>query len=85
MRITDKAKEKLGAVGEWVAYFTPLIVMFGFFITQNVHMNARIDETIRSTNARIDETIRSTNARADTLHQEFMDLLKEMRRDKERK
>lgn len=83
MKITEKTKEKLGVFGEWVAYYSPLVVMFIFFYNQMTTItsrldatNARIDQTIQITNARIDDC----NKRADMLHQEFIDLLKEMKR-----
>lgn len=76
MQITDKAKEKLGTLGEFAAWYAPLIALFVFFYSQTSAMNHRID----ATNCRIDETIRSGNARADQLHQEFIELLKELRR-----
>jgi hypothetical protein len=69
MQITDKAKEKLGTLGEFAAWYAPLIGLFLFFYSQTSAMNHRIDETIRS-----------GNERADRLHQEFIDLLKEMRK-----
>jgi uncharacterized coiled-coil DUF342 family protein len=87
MQITDKAKEKLDYLKEWTAWYAPLIALFVFFYSQTSAMNHRIDATIQSTNQRIDETIRigheradQCNARADQLHQEFTDLLKEMRK-----
>jgi hypothetical protein len=80
--LPETTRAMLTTIGDFAAWYAPLIGMFVFFYRATKSMDDRIDETIRTTNQRIDETIRSGNERADKLHHEFIDLLKELRRDK---
>jgi len=75
MQLPEKIKERLGLLGEWVAFFGPLIAMFAFFHHANTVTGQRVDATISNFQRSIDEV----HKRSDVLHQEFIDLLKERR------
>lgn len=76
MKIFDKVKGMLGAFGEWASVMAPVVGLFLFAHHENVHVNDRLDQHMIEINKRAD----MINQRADVLHQEFIDLLKEMRK-----
>lgn len=55
--------------GEWLVFMGTLIVMFMFVHNENVHLTERLDNHTMEIHKRID-----------TLHKEFYELLKEMRK-----
>lgn len=69
MELLSKVKEKWGIFGEWASIIAPV---FGLFLYVH-HENVRVNE-------RLDDHITAIHQRCDLLHQEFIGLLKELRK-----
>ena len=76
MEILSKVKDKWGIVGEWLTIMAPIFGLFLYCHHENTRVNERLDNHITSINLRSDQI----NQRCDLLHQEFIDLLKELRK-----
>ena len=84
MELLKKAKEQWGAIGEWFSIAAPVLGLFLFVHHENITLGHRLDATnqrLDSTNQRIDTHFVEINKRADLLHQEFIDLIKERRKE----
>lgn len=84
MKLTDEMKERLEELKEWVKFYAPLIAMFVFFHHESAAIRARLDTTISTFQRSIDEVHKRADdlhRRGDVLHQEFIDLLKERRKE----
>jgi len=77
MKLSEEMKDKLGDLQEWIKYYAPLIAMFVFFYQESSAIRVRLDTTISNFQRSIDEV----HKRCDVLHQEFIDLLKERRKE----
>jgi hypothetical protein len=83
----DNLEQILQLLGSWIGYAAPLLAGFIYMISKIEGACKRIDATnlrIDDTNRRLDETIRSCNERADQLQKEFIELLKEVKNDRNR-
>lgn len=61
--------------GEWASLMATLLACFSFVLHQTVQTNDRLDRHMQEIHTRVD----TANQRSDTLHQEYFELLKEMR------
>lgn len=71
MEFLQKAKEKWGIFGEWICIIAPFCGLFLYVHNENVRLNQRLDTHITE-----------IHKRCDILHHEFIDLLKELRKEK---
>lgn len=83
MEILANSKELWGAFGIWASIVGPIFGLFLFVHRENAALSDSLDKTnnrMDQTNKRIDDHFIEINKRSDQLHQEFIDLLKELKK-----